>query len=268
MNKDPVHIKAVGDSLERKYGKRVPAQIPQFFKKMGDTCERLYGVRNCFNLPEVKEKHKSLDSKRRRLESLKATNNQLYGVDWYVQSDDFKAKNKTTNGTSKEEKAIIKWLDENIDEELVVGTFKEIYPFQLDIYIPSKKIAIEFNGVYYHSIEKVNDIFYHLHKTKLCEEKGIQLIHIWEDEWNHDNSNIKSFIKSTIDGTSCISSYLHLRDDGQLYEVDRSKFNKCAIPKQYEIVGETDPEIILRAKTEKDKYKVADCGKLILKLHK
>ena len=43
-------------------------------------------------------------------------------------------------------------------------------------------IAVEFNGMYWHSIEN-KPSGYHLMKTKLCEEKGVKLIHIWENEW-------------------------------------------------------------------------------------
>lgn len=66
---------------------------------------------------------------------------------------------------------------------------------ELDIYIPSKNLAIEYNGLYWHSdkatLEK-NDIpnketrmyakYRHIEKTKLCKEKNIRLIHIFEDD--------------------------------------------------------------------------------------
>lgn len=59
-----------------------------------------------------------------------------------------------------------------------------ISPLELDIYIPSLKIAIEFDGKYWHNSERISKN-YHLNKTKLCEEKGIKLIHIFEWEWNN-----------------------------------------------------------------------------------
>lgn len=55
--------------------------------------------------------------------------------------------------------------------------------------IPEKKIAIEFNGNYYHSIEAGTPPGYHLMKTELCEAKGYRLIHIWENEWNNETKN-------------------------------------------------------------------------------
>jgi len=55
---------------------------------------------------------------------------------------------------------------------------------EIDIYIPEKNVAIEFNGIYWHSENGGGkDKDYHLKKTKACEEAGIQLIHIFENEW-------------------------------------------------------------------------------------
>ena len=53
---------------------------------------------------------------------------------------------------------------------------------EIDIYLPSKKLGIEFDGLYYHS---ANDKTpgYHLGKTLGCERRGIRLIHIFSDEW-------------------------------------------------------------------------------------
>lgn len=53
-----------------------------------------------------------------------------------------------------------------------------IPPKELDIYIPSKGIAIECNGVYWHSMKESS---YHINKYNECKSKGIQLITIWED---------------------------------------------------------------------------------------
>lgn len=70
---------------------------------------------------------------------------------------------------------------------------------ELDIYIPDLKIAIEFNGVYWHS-----DIYksqrYHQQKTLDCLKQGVRLIHIFEYEWiNPDKQDkIKIYLADVI----------------------------------------------------------------------
>lgn len=61
-------------------------------------------------------------------------------------------------------------------------TRKIIPPYELDIYCPDYKIAIEFNGDYWHS-EKKHEQNYHQKKSQMAEEKGVFLYHIFEYEW-------------------------------------------------------------------------------------
>lgn len=71
-----------------------------------------------------------------------------------------------------------------------------IPPREIDIYLPEKKLAIEVNGVYWHSELNGKDKFYHLTKTELCSQQGIMLWHIFDHEWN----NKKEIIKSKVSG--------------------------------------------------------------------
>jgi len=66
---------------------------------------------------------------------------------------------------------------------------------ELDIYLPDYNLAIEFDGLYWHSESMGKDKNYHLNKTEKCNEKGIRLIHIFEDEWTDKQEIIKSIIK-------------------------------------------------------------------------
>ena len=64
---------------------------------------------------------------------------------------------------------------------------------EIDMYSSEHKIAIEFDGLYYHSEfggKKMKD--YHLSKTKKCAEKGVRLIHIFEDEWKQKREIVKN----------------------------------------------------------------------------
>lgn len=58
------------------------------------------------------------------------------------------------------------------------------HKLELDIVIEPYKIAIEFNGVYWHSSAQSTKTDYHALKTRYAKEKGYQLIHIWEDDFN------------------------------------------------------------------------------------
>lgn len=74
-----------------------------------------------------------------------------------------------------------------------------IAPQELDIYIPDKKLAIEFNGNYWHSADKVSK-YYHQQKTIACAKQGIHLIHIFEYEWNDIDTQekLKQLLKSKL----------------------------------------------------------------------
>lgn len=61
------------------------------------------------------------------------------------------------------------------------NTRKIITPLELDIYLPDLKIAVEYNGTYWHSSNN-KTIEYHLNKSLLCRKLGIRLIHIYEFE--------------------------------------------------------------------------------------
>lgn len=71
-----------------------------------------------------------------------------------------------------------------------------IKPFELDLYFPDYNIAIEINGIYFHSEQSGKPKDYHKHKTELCEEQGIQLIHIWEDDLINHKELVLSMLKN------------------------------------------------------------------------
>ena len=68
---------------------------------------------------------------------------------------------------------------------------------ELDIYVESSKIAFEYNGLYWHSYERVGKL-YHVNKLDQCEAKGIRLINVFEDQWLYKKDIVKSRIKSIL----------------------------------------------------------------------
>ena len=73
-----------------------------------------------------------------------------------------------------------------------------IYPHELDIYIPDHNVAIEFNGLYWHSELAGKDKHYHNKKRELCDNKGIRLIQVFEDEWNIKPDIVKSILANAL----------------------------------------------------------------------
>jgi len=103
---------------------------------------------------------------------------------------------KCNGGTSIQEQNIQNWLSDYINIE--TNNKSVISPYELDIVIPSKKIAIEYNGLYWHSEQQGKNQTYHLNKHQLCEEAGYRLIQIWENEWAQKKDIVKSIILSAI----------------------------------------------------------------------
>ena len=129
-----------------------------------------------------------------------------------------------------------------------------IKPYELDIVIPDIHLAIEFNGVYYHSIEAGTPLGYHLMKTKMCEAKNYRLIHIWEDEWNNDNEKAKNNLLKIFNNENLI-----LFEDEKQIIFDRCNTSLNELRVNFNKIEETTPQLILR-----DRYHVEDCGKLIV----
>lgn len=102
-----------------------------------------------------------------------------------------------TKGSSLFEKEITEYVISLLSNVEIKENDKTILSgLELDIYIPSKNIAIECDGLYWHSEVGGNkNKYYHLNKTELCEEKDIRLLHIFEDEWINNESVVKSKLK-------------------------------------------------------------------------
>lgn len=92
----------------------------------------------------------------------------------------------------------IKSFIENIQCVFLSNSRSIISPKELDFYLPEYKLAIEMNGDYWHSHEKLQDVNYHYNKWQRCQEQGIQLIQILESDWNQSADKFKSLILSCL----------------------------------------------------------------------
>lgn len=108
-------------------------------------------------------------------------------------------------GRGKEEAIFNAWIIEEFPaEELITNIRSIIPPKELDEYFPKRALAIEFDEIFFHSeIDpreniKWKDRMYHANKTIACQDKGITLLHVWNNEWNMKREIVKSIIRTKL----------------------------------------------------------------------
>ncbi len=99
---------------------------------------------------------------------------------------------RPTQGTSQPEQELLAYLKTLV---LDFKTKRFGNDYEIDCYSELLNLGVEYNGFYWHSEEK-KGIQYHLKKTKYFEEKGIRIIHIWENEWRDRKEQVKSYLRS------------------------------------------------------------------------
>jgi len=173
-------------------------------------------------------KDRLLDNMDYKTRCLKVTNGQIEPVEEYIDSrtpirhkcnvcgygtkeDWFKipVKNTTRNAgcprcskintISSAEDEIYEYI-KSLDSELEIKrNVRDVLPNkqELDLYVPTKKVAIEHNGLYWHS-EGYKGKDYHYNKMLEAKKIGIHLVQIFEDEWTNKKDICKNKIKSIL----------------------------------------------------------------------
>lgn len=104
-------------------------------------------------------------------------------------------------GKSKEESKVFNYVKSIYEGKVVSNTRQVITPREVDVFIPEKNLAIEYNGIYWHSEMnknfKNNNLSYE--KFKSCEKKGIKLLQFFSNEWRDKESICKSLIAEALD---------------------------------------------------------------------
>lgn len=99
---------------------------------------------------------------------------------------------------SKEELEVLNFIQAIIPHDKIISNDRQVLRnHELDILIPEYNLAIEYNGLYWHSEEIVGK-HYHINKTQECEKNNIQLFHIFSDDWNNKKEIIQSMLKNKL----------------------------------------------------------------------
>lgn len=112
------------------------------------------------------------------------------------------------------EKDVVKELGNLInDTKYSILTNKHIYNgkehYEVDILIPELNLAVDCNGLYWHSELQKSDNYYHYKKKEFIEKLGYSLIYIWEDDWNDINK--KEIILSRLSSKLKLNKHIYAR---------------------------------------------------------
>jgi len=208
-------------TMLNKYGVENPFQSEEIKNKIKKTNLKKYNTENLFQSGEIKEKIKKTNFNKMlekiinlfnflnlelisnykhsresiKLKCLKC--NTIFETNYfYIQQGYGKCPNCFPKYKSIEENKI-NYFVKSFNFKIIENSRDIISPYELDLYIPDEKLAIEFNGLYWHS-EQFKTKNYHLNKTESCEKQDIKLIHIFEDEWILKKEIIKSKLKQLL----------------------------------------------------------------------
>lgn len=138
------------------------------------------------------------------------------------------------NSVSKIEKNLREEISNFYKDEIIFNDRKILNGKELDIYIPDKKVAIELNGVLWHSFgstwpnnlnnEKIEKSK-HYDKYKQCEELGIQLLQFTDIDYYSKKEIVLGIIKAKL-GISDTRIYARNCEVKEITKKQKSEF--CA----------------------------------------
>lgn len=199
---DEINEKIKNTMLER-YGCERAFQNKDSHQKFKDTMVERYGIDN-FNrqltigIPQLEDREKLKEMTdtmtMTEIASILGVSKTTVGI--RVKEFDIPYEKKYYSVLETEMIAAIR---EVYQGELVLRSNDIIPPYEIDILIPEFNIAIECNGVSWHSeIMGRKDKNYHLIKSRKCRQQNIRLIHVFENDWYNKQEIIKSIIFNSI----------------------------------------------------------------------
>ena len=214
-------------TIQEKYGVSHPSQITGHYEKLKKSLQQNWGVDHPSQIPHVKSQKQAVREKR----FTHLMNQQVEILNWLEPSQELKENHTNPNmrihfrcltclnedtlasetykfrigefgspckictgvGTaSSGQETQLREFVQSLEANIVANDRKTIAPFELDIFIPHKNLAIEYCGLFWHKEKSPEDKLRHLKKMNLCEAQGIRLITIFEDEWVNNQQLVQS----------------------------------------------------------------------------
>lgn len=200
---NPLHDhQRIRSAFYAKYGRYYPLQVDKIKQKMQQTMQQRYG-----------DSHSHTSKVRHSIEKLKTKQ-------WLIEQ--YLTQRKTTpqiaNDLGVAESTVLKYLHEHeieinknsqgeeqlalflqhCGQEVIRNTRNVISPKEIDIFLPDHSLAIEYDGVFWHSELNGKDKRYHLQKSVECGDTDIRLIHVFDTEWLFQTDIVKSRLRSIL----------------------------------------------------------------------
>lgn len=218
----------IKEKFSQKWGVDHPSKVQEINDRIKSTNLERYGYENPLNSPEIRERinqtnleryggHPMLSEGVRKINFilsqdpnyLKYLGNLISlfkcerGHEFEITSDNYNGRKKLNtplctichpigDSRSIKENEVFKFIQSIYDGEIIQSYRDEL---EIDIYLPALKIGFEFNGLYWHS-EEYKDRYYHQKKQKHFGDRGIRVIHLWEDDWDSNSLIIQSQIRN------------------------------------------------------------------------
>lgn len=223
----PNQMQLARAAWQQQHGSLNPFEIPCIREKSQNTMIEKYGVKYAFQSPELYQKHVNTHLQNWGRENNAQTH--LTDAQYQLLTDPIQLKSELEqkslsqvsqdtgirksliqvyhdryqwniipqNSRSGFEDEIAKFLDHN-NVRYQRNNRKLIAPQEVDFLIQDQ-LAIEFNGLYWHSeIAGNKPRLYHQQKMRACAAKNVRLITIWDDEWTQKPQICQSVILSLL----------------------------------------------------------------------
>ena len=220
-----VNVNKAKETNLKKYGVDNPSKSEEIVNKIISKFNDKYGYNSPSQSPEIKEKIKlsilnkikskfqsnefvnyDFNKSEYELNCLKCNSNYHISMPLYNERNRLGYCTCTSCNpigipkTSSYENEIIDYIKTIYKGEVKNGV-RNLIKQEVDIFIPEFNFGIEFNGLYWHSdLFKSKD--YHLNKTIGLEKIGVELLHIFEDEWVYTPNIVKSILKNKLNLTN------------------------------------------------------------------
>lgn len=236
---NPEVIKTREETLMKNHGVSNVFQLDEVKAKLRETNLEKYGYANPFSSPEIQKK--IIETNLKNLGCMYPTQNRE------VMGKAMKSRKESGNRvtSSLEDLFLDKFLSK-YDIQYIVGEVDLVPSNEYDLYIPSKKLVIDLNGEYFHSLgRKTED--YHFNRTNELASIGIKCIYFWDFEIYSDKET--EYIVDILDfhiNSKINSSIRNLLDSSE--DLDRDKFSELDFP-TYSVL-KSEPEIRNQGSTQ------------------